>query len=417
MDDKAGRRIGTISQHLKPPVSTNACLANNEEGQSSKGSPVIIGGMVLDIHAKPAECLRAGTTTPGQVRYVRGGVARNVAECMSKLGVEPFIISVVGKDMAGNLLLDHWKSLGLSIDGIRRCDDIATPIVSNIFDSEGELSAAVADVEAVEKALTTKWINQFSIFIGAAPLLMVDANLHPLTLEAACGLAKESNIPVWFEPVSVAKSVRVRSILKYVTFVSPNEAELIAMVEAVSSVDLFHSLKRLENDGKRMNIEEIYKLFKPAISVLLEEGVKFIALTLGSYGVLLCFKEISSFWWIPSSCSGDNQLTDFAIMGLRDRKQLLLSSTQKPIHSNKFCGQCQEPEYREIHLNCLHFPALPVSILSVVGAGDCFVGGTLAALCGGTDIARSMAFGVAVAKCAVNSELNVPSHFSSKLVS
>lgn len=37
-----------------------------------------------------------------QVQYVSGGVARNVAECMSKLGNKPFMISVVGHDMAGD---------------------------------------------------------------------------------------------------------------------------------------------------------------------------------------------------------------------------------------------------------------------------------------------------------------------------
>ena len=39
-----------------------------------------------------------------QVRYVLGGVARNVAECASKLGTKPFMISAVGLDMAGEFL-------------------------------------------------------------------------------------------------------------------------------------------------------------------------------------------------------------------------------------------------------------------------------------------------------------------------
>jgi sugar/nucleoside kinase (ribokinase family) len=32
---------------------------------------------------------------------VSGGVARNIAECMAKLGTRSFMISVVGNDMAG----------------------------------------------------------------------------------------------------------------------------------------------------------------------------------------------------------------------------------------------------------------------------------------------------------------------------
>ncbi|GAY66543.1 hypothetical protein CUMW_249520 [Citrus unshiu] len=36
------------------------------------------------------------------VNYVLGGVARNVAECMSKLGAKPYMISALGLDMAGD---------------------------------------------------------------------------------------------------------------------------------------------------------------------------------------------------------------------------------------------------------------------------------------------------------------------------
>ena len=35
------------------------------------------------------------------MRYVRGGVARNVAESMVLLGTHPFLISIVGDDVAG----------------------------------------------------------------------------------------------------------------------------------------------------------------------------------------------------------------------------------------------------------------------------------------------------------------------------
>lgn len=45
-----------------------------------------------------------------------GGVARNVAECMSKLGTRPFMISAVGVDMAGILSLFIIFLLSLSLN-------------------------------------------------------------------------------------------------------------------------------------------------------------------------------------------------------------------------------------------------------------------------------------------------------------
>lgn len=43
-----------------------------------------------------------------QVNYLLGGVARNVAECMSKLGTNPFMISALGLDMAGDFATNSF---------------------------------------------------------------------------------------------------------------------------------------------------------------------------------------------------------------------------------------------------------------------------------------------------------------------
>ncbi|KAL0365491.1 UNVERIFIED_CONTAM: hypothetical protein Sangu_0646700 [Sesamum angustifolium] len=90
-------------------------LNNLRQVLNDEAAPVVIGGMVLDINATPSAVANPRTTTPGKVVYALGGVARNVAECMSKLGAKPFMISAVGFDLAGSLLLEHWESEGLSV--------------------------------------------------------------------------------------------------------------------------------------------------------------------------------------------------------------------------------------------------------------------------------------------------------------
>ncbi|GFY95081.1 pfkB-like carbohydrate kinase family protein [Actinidia rufa] len=255
MEGSVWRQMGSL--HLG--LGEDHGQVKDEEAEA-----VIIGGMGLDIHATPSMPANPRTTTPGKaclcilsltVHYILGGVARNVAECMSKLGARPYMISALGLDMAGNLLLEHWKSAGLSIEGIQRHQDIETAVVSNIFDVKGELAAAVASVESIEKFLTPQWIQQSNCIIHSAPVVMVDANLTPPALEASCRMAAESDIPVWFEPVSVAKSKRIVSVVEHITFASPNEDELIAMANAL-----------------------------PAIFVLLEKGIKIVVVTLGSDG-------------------------------------------------------------------------------------------------------------------------------------
>jgi sugar/nucleoside kinase (ribokinase family) len=63
--------------------------------------PVIIGALILDVHAKPSTTPISGTTVPGQVLFAPGGVARNVADCIFKLGITPFMIGTLGLDGPG----------------------------------------------------------------------------------------------------------------------------------------------------------------------------------------------------------------------------------------------------------------------------------------------------------------------------
>ncbi|KAF4349651.1 hypothetical protein F8388_019611 [Cannabis sativa] len=388
----ARRRLDCISHHLllpyQPTHFLQPGLVSNGQLESEVFEPVIIGGMVLDIHATPSTPASPRTTTPGMINYVLGGVARNVAECMSKLATKPFMISVLGLDMAGNMLLDHWKSAELSTKGILRQDVIKTAVVSNIFDVTGEVAAGVASVEAIEKYLTPDWIQKFKHNIHSAPVMMVDANLNLSALEFSCQTAASSNTPVWFEPVSVAKSRRIVSVAKYVTFVSPNEYELISMANALTGGSEF-SFSPFESD----NIESLLQRLKPAIRVLLKNGIKFVVVTLGSKGMLLC-------------SNGEPRFTSVDHEGYKqDVTRRKLYKTVASACPRKLFSDCAKSETL---LFAIHLPALPASVVRLTGAGDCLVGGTLSSICAGLDVIQSLAVGIAASKAAVEAEANVP---------
>ncbi|KAL6865297.1 hypothetical protein ACP4OV_016448 [Aristida adscensionis] len=412
MAEPAGRRMEAVRRHLLPPppalrANPSSCSAAVEEPEPR---PVIIGGMVLDIHAKPSVPPHPGTTVPGMVRratltndvkYVSGGVARNIAECMSKLGTQPFMISVVGNDMAGDFLLKLWRSAGLSTEGILRVNDVATPVVSNVFDRSGELIAGVASVGAVENFLIPSWIARFQGHIRNAPLLMLDANLPPDSLEAACIMAYESGVPVLFEPVSMVKSRRIAPIAEYVTCTSPNEIELVAMANALSpSVKYsFQKMERCQDEVE--GVEHLFQILSPAMFFLLEKGIKLLLVTLGSNGIFICCKEHIKFIKDQRKCNR----TPFSTQLLEELDGCFRSNI--PVHL------CEESSSR----TCVyHLPAISASVISLTGAGDCLVGGVLSALCGGLDIIQSVAVGVAVAKASVESEANIPDNISAATV-
>ncbi|CAL2278740.1 unnamed protein product [Prunus armeniaca] len=308
------------------------------------------------------------------------------------------MISALGLDMPGNLLLDHWKSSGLSTEGIWKHQNIETPVVCNLLDVSGELAAAVASVEAIEKFLTPEWIQQFKYNIHSAPVLMIDANLNLSALKASCQLAAECEIPVWFEPVSVAKSRRISSVVKYVTFASPNEDELVAMANNLSGGNVYRPIER-NNSRKKCSTETLFHMLKSAVWVLLEKGIKIVVVTVGSDGVFLCSRGGPSFMRI--GCEGIKQ---YASNGE------LFNTVTASCPSNLFSSPPDSE--RSSFLFAVHFPALPASVVRLTGAGDCLVGGTIASICAGLDVVQSLAVGIAASKAAVEAETNVPSVFN-----
>lgn len=181
-----------------------------------------------------------------------------------------------------------------------------------------------------------------------------------------------------------------------VSFASPNEDELIAMANALSGGNTFRPVEK--DHSKKYSTESLFQMLKPAILVLLEKGIKIVAVTLGADGVFLCSR-------------GPNCMRT----GLERTKKcgfsgLLYDIVASSCPSSRFSGVMQNE--RSSHLFAVHFPALPATVVRLTGAGDCLVGGTLAALCSGLDVMQSMVVGIAVSKTAVEAETNVPSVFN-----
>jgi len=80
---------------------------------------VVIGGCVQDVLAtgKAGVRIEMGTSNPGKVTTSSGGVARNIAEVIGRLGgcVHVQLVTVVGNDNAGRDLLEHARLAGVDV--------------------------------------------------------------------------------------------------------------------------------------------------------------------------------------------------------------------------------------------------------------------------------------------------------------
>ena len=68
-------------------------------------SIIVIGAVFVDIKGYPSRTYIPGGRNAGKVRYVHGGVSRNIAEDLGNLGLDPVFLSLVEPNGAGEYVL------------------------------------------------------------------------------------------------------------------------------------------------------------------------------------------------------------------------------------------------------------------------------------------------------------------------
>ncbi|XP_053799467.1 uncharacterized protein LOC128788448 isoform X2 [Vidua chalybeata] len=202
--------------------------------------PVVIGGINVDFIAKAqnAEILGVGQTNAGRVRRTFGGVGRNLADCLSRLGQAPLLLSAVGKD-------EHLESV------LHYCHHM---------------------------------VSQFKENLCQAPLVCIDGNVPLSTIQYVCQLAREHQLAVCYEPTDENKASKpfLSDSWKALTYISPNLQELRAINRTLGNPLPAELPSRLEDV-----VQAAVALACPLLAHL-----HCVVVTLGAHGILLCGKSL-----------------------------------------------------------------------------------------------------------------------------
>lgn len=189
---------------------------------------VVIGGACMDLHAQGTADLVLGSGNPGSSQLSPGGVARNIAEVLARLGTTSYLVSAVGDDPLGMELVAHTREAGVDVTHVRERPG-QTGTYAAILSPAGELVVAVADMGATE-LIPPLAVESAAPLIREARMLVLDGNLAPTTIEQALAVARYAGVQVVLDPVSVPKAERLRSALGGgISLITPNRAELAAL--------------------------------------------------------------------------------------------------------------------------------------------------------------------------------------------
>ncbi len=162
----------------------------------------------MDIKAKTLNVHVPRTSNPGTVTTTAGGVARNIAHNLGRLGADVRLISVIGNDANGEMLMAQTAIANVNMNNIVRTDEETGTYVA-MLNKNGELITAISDMGLL-RLLTPEIINRNKGLFMNSEKIITDCNLPIETLRLIADLAAEKLI---VEPVSVAKSSRLGELL------------------------------------------------------------------------------------------------------------------------------------------------------------------------------------------------------------
>jgi len=197
---------------------------------------VIVGGANTDVIGVSSGALRERDSNPGSIRTSAGGVGRNVAENLARLGVEVDLITAFGDDEAGQLLMRSCRSRGIGIPASLVASDLPGAYYLAVLDECHDMAVAVNDMRVLDRLTPDALAEEKRLMVLlAADLVVVDANLSAEALEWLVGVVRA---PIVLEPVSAAKAPRATGVLSRLAAVTPNAMEAAALLgHEVSGTD------------------------------------------------------------------------------------------------------------------------------------------------------------------------------------
>ncbi|MBS4179436.1 PfkB family carbohydrate kinase [Lederbergia citrea] len=227
-------------------------------------APIIcIGGANIDRKFYAQNEITAETSNPVKSSRAVGGVARNIAENLGRLGEEVTLLSTAGNDSEWEEIYD-LSSPFMNLEHVAHFEHSATGSYTAVLDQNGDLNIALADMDVFEH-ITPELLIKNSNILRKAKCIVVDLNCPSETIDFLFFFTSKHNIPLVIIPVSSPKMSRLPKTLNAVSWLIVNKDE----------TETFMNVKI--NDEKD---------WEDSVKKWLDLGVKNVIVTNGSKGVM-----------------------------------------------------------------------------------------------------------------------------------
>ena len=206
---------------------------------------IVIGGANVDIKGRPHGALIPATSNIGEVTVAAGGVGRNIAENLARLGVDAALTAFVGDDANGRFLRQASTAAGVDVSMLETCA-APTGTYLAILDRDGEMVAAINDMRAAD-ALSVAYLEAHTERLQSADMLVADCNIPVECLRWLSQFSSAHGRLLVIDPISVAKARKLLDFQRRepVFAITPNRQQLAALTgvdDTNSAIARLHDL-------------------------------------------------------------------------------------------------------------------------------------------------------------------------------
>ena len=237
----------------------------------SEGYVLAIGTSGIDTKGRALAPLTPGTSNPGKIKSNSGGVARNIAENLVRLGQDVIFLSAIGNDRSGNRIKNRLEDAGVDTSNFLVSDRHRTAAYLALFDENKSLLYSIDDMSVVE-TITPQIIYRNRGLIFDADMVVLDSNLSAHSISSVIKQAGSKNIPVVADPTSTGLAKKLIPHLPNLYMVTPNAAE----AEVLSGLGI---------KNRRQAIKAAQKM--------VVRGVDIVVITLAENGVVYATDDTS----------------------------------------------------------------------------------------------------------------------------
>ena len=215
---------------------------------------VTIGTVYVDIKGYPSGHFIPTGRNAGEIKYFHGGVARNIAEDVVKLGEGSILVSLVDKSGAASDVLKHLEDAGVGTSYIKAAEQGMGTWMA-VFGNDGELCASISKRPELLPICDILRENEKEIFEDAAGILL-EIDIDGQIVDLAMSLAEKYGIPVYaaISNMTIAKE-RLPYIRKTTCFFCNRQEAGIFFDKKTADLSPQEMLDLLTRELKRLDMK------------------------------------------------------------------------------------------------------------------------------------------------------------------